>query len=327
MLADTRPTPAPRPGTRQPAGATRRSRLARTTAAVVAALAAIGVWVMWRVFVATTDGQRVEELAFNGALHGQGRLWRIAEPVLDVVSVAFIVAGIGAAILVAVLRRRWGLAVQVAVLVVGANLTTQVAKHALFDRPDLLPGWTGSNALPSGHTTAAASVAAALLLAAPRAWRPAVAVLGAAYTAATGVSTLVGQWHRPSDVVAAVLVVTAWAAVSCSVVALLPSTRDLVAPAVAPGSREQRSTRRVTWALALAGLASGAVALVALQTTWAHRVALDSRADVLTAYLGGAAGVLAASCLAFALLLALMAASTAPARAAAPSGSALDETS
>ena len=210
---------------------------------------------------------------------------------------------------------------------IGANVTTRVVKLVLLDRPDLGVEGTWGNTLPSGHTTAAASISAVLLMVVPRRIRPWAAVLGAGYTAATGVSTLVGQWHRPSDVVAAVLVVTAWAAVSCSVVALLPSTRDLVAPAVAPGSREQRSTRRVTWALALAGLASGAVALVALQTTWAHRVALDSRADVLTAYLGGAAGVLAASCLAFALLLALMAASTAPARAAAPSGSALDETS
>ena len=31
----------------------------------------------------------------------------------------------------------------------------------------------------------------------------AVAVLGVAYTAATGVSTLIGRWHRPSDAVAA----------------------------------------------------------------------------------------------------------------------------
>jgi len=293
----------------------------------VAVVSAVGVWACWRLFVDTWAGQQVEWAALQGAQNGQGQLWRVAERVLDVVSVGFIAVVLLAAVLIALVRRRWSLAVQVAVLMIGANVTTRVVKLVLLDRPDLGVEGTWGNTLPSGHTTAAASISAVLLMVVPRRIRPWAAVLGAGYTAATGVSTLVGQWHRPSDVVAAVLVVTAWAAVSCSVVALLPSTRDLVAPAVAPGSREQRSTRRVTWALALAGLASGAVALVALQTTWAHRVALDSRADVLTAYLGGAAGVLAASCLAFALLLALMAASTAPARAAAPSGSALDETS
>lgn len=293
----------------------------------MAVVSAVGVWACWRLFVDTWAGQQVEWAALQGAQNGQGQLWRVAERVLDVVSVGFIAVVLLAAVLIALVRRRWSLAVQVAVLMIGANVTTRVVKLVLLDRPDLGVEGTWGNTLPSGHTTAAASISAVLLMVVPRRIRPWAAVLGAGYTAATGVSTLVGQWHRPSDVVAAVLVVTAWAAVSCSVVALLPSTRDLVAPAVAPGSREQRSTRRVTWALALAGLASGAVALVALQTTWAHRVALDSRADVLTAYLGGAAGVLAASCLAFALLLALMAASTAPARAAAPSGSALDETS
>jgi len=307
MLADTRPTPAPRPGTRQPAGATRRSRLARTTAAVVAALAAIGVWVMWRVFVATTDGQRVEELAFNGALHGQGRLWRIAEPVLDVVSVAFIVAGIGAAILVAVLRRRWGLAVQVAVLVVGANLTTQVAKHALFDRPDLLPGWTGSNALPSGHTTAAASVAAALLLAAPRAWRPAVAVLGAAYTAATGVSTLVGQWHRPSDVVAAVLVVLAWGAAVCAFTP--PTAAD--APSSARDTLATPGSSVVAGLMLLGGAAAGIAAVATMAglagEEWAAPISPD-----ITAYAAGALGVVGASSAAFGLLLLLRQATARP---------------
>ncbi|MCC2318045.1 phosphatase PAP2 family protein [Cellulomonas chengniuliangii] len=303
------------------------SRLAGATGLVVAVVSAVGVWACWRLFVDTWAGQQVEWAALQGAQNWQGQLWRVAERVLDVVSVGFIAVVLLAAVLIALVRRRWSLAVQVAVLMIGANVTTRVVKLVLLDRPDLGVEGTWGNTLPSGHTTAAASISAVLLMVVPRRIRPWAAVLGAGYTAATGVSTLVGQWHRPSDVVAAVLVVTAWAAVSCSVVALLPSTRDLSAPAVAPGSREQRSTRRVTWALVIVGLASGAVALVALQTTWAHRVALDSRADVLTAYLGGAAGVLAASCLAFALLLALMGASTAPARAAAPSESALDETS
>ncbi|WP_344246716.1 phosphatase PAP2 family protein [Isoptericola hypogeus] len=317
MLADTRPLPTsvPDPGPSGvgapilPVGAWRgtprpRARTApRVVAGVVALLAAVGVWLTWRIFVATPTGQRVDELAFLGATHGQGRLWQVAEPVLDVVSVAFVVAGVGAAAGVAALRRRWALALQVVVLVVGANVTTQVLKHAVLDRPELLPGWTGQNTLPSGHTTVAASVAAALLLAAPRAWRPVVAVLGAAYTGMTGVSTLVGQWHRPSDVVAAVLVVLVWGAAVCALTP--PSSLD--APR-RPGGSTASPGSFVVAGLMLLAAAAGAVASLATMVGLARAgatVPVLSSAPDLTAYAAGAVGVLSVTAAAFAVLLVL----------------------
>lgn len=309
------------PQTARPA----RSRGAGATGLVVAVLSAVGVWLCWRLFVDTWAGQQVEWAALQGAQNGQGQLWRVAERVLDVVSVGAIAAVLIAAVLIALVRRRWSLAVQAAVLMIGANVTTRVTKLVLLDRPDLGVEGVWGNTLPSGHTTAAASISAVLLLVVPRRIRPWAAVVGAGYTAATGVSTLVGQWHRPSDVIAAVLVVTGWTAISCAVVALMPSAHDVAAPP--PGPQERRWSRRVTLGLVLIGVGSGAVALVALQATWMHRVALDSQAEMLTAYLGGAAGVVAASCLAFALLLALTRASTEPGRQAAAPAGALDETS
>ena len=139
------------------------------------------------------------------------------------VSVGFIVGVLLAAMVIAALRRRPSLAVQVAVLMIGANLTTQVLKKWVLYRPDLGVEADYGNTLPSGHTTAAASVSAALLLVVPPRVRPWAAVLGAGYTTATGISTLIGQWHRPSDVVAAVLVVLAWTAIACALVALTPA--------------------------------------------------------------------------------------------------------
>ncbi|MCZ2261274.1 phosphatase PAP2 family protein [Isoptericola sp. QY 916] len=272
----------------------------RVAAAVVAVLAALGVWLTWRLFVGTTAGQRVDELAFLGATHGQGRLWRVAEPVLDVVSVAFVVAGVGAAMLVALVRRRWALALQVAVLVGGANVTTQVLKHGVLDRPELLPGWTGPNTLPSGHTTVAASVSVALLLVTPRAWRPVVAILGAAYTAATGVSTLVGQWHRPSDVVAALLVVLAWGAAVCAFTPASSTDEPR-----RPGGSYAAPASYVVAGLLLAASAVGVVVsggtLVGLVTN-GDPVPLSPD---LTAYAAGALGVLAVTAAAFAALLVL----------------------
>jgi membrane-associated phospholipid phosphatase len=222
-------------------------RRARALGVTLALAAPAVVWGLWRVFVDTWAGQRVEQVAFWGADRVQGRLWGTAERVLDVVSFGFVVAAIVTAVLVAVVRRRWLDAAQAAVLVAGANLTTQVVKAAL-PREDLGVWHTYGNTLPSGHTTVAASVGAALVLVVPRRARPLVAVLAAVYTAATGVSTLVEQWHRPSDVVAAVAVVVGWAAL----VTLLthprprrprptPSTPPTPTAPTAPTARPERT--------------------------------------------------------------------------------------
>jgi hypothetical protein len=308
MLAESRPLPAPDPTGPVPAGPARgegsRARAgARVAAGLVAFLALLAVGVTYRLFVTTAAGQRVDELAFAGALYGQGRLWAVAEPVLDVVSVAFVVVAIGAAMLVAVARRRWVLAVQVAALVAGANVTTQLLKHQLLERPDLLPGWNGPNTLPSGHTTVAASVSAALLIATPRTWRPAVAVVGVLYTGATGVSTLVGQWHRPSDVVAALLVVLAWGAAVCAFTptGALDSPRAPGASFATPGSSVLAGLLILG---AVVGGGGGAAAMVAAATmaglvgAWSVPFAPD-----VTAYAVGALAVASVTAATFAVLL------------------------
>src|SRR6476660_4820664 len=61
-----------------------------------------------------------------------------------------------------------------------------------------------------GHTTLTASAAAAVFLMVSPRWRPLAGFLGGSFAVATGVSTLINQWHRPADVVAAFLVVGAF---------------------------------------------------------------------------------------------------------------------
>lgn len=264
---------------------------------IVAVLAAAAVWLTWRVFVATATGRLVDEAALEGAQFGQNRLWRVAEPVLEVISVPFIAAVLLATILLAVLRRRVGLAVQVVILMGGANLTTQVLKLGVLPRPDMGLGDLLRNTLPSGHTTAAASVAAALVLVVPRRLRPTAAVLGAVYTAATGVSTLVGRWHRPSDAVAAVLVVLAWAGIATAV-----GTRLAARPA-----DDNHQNAAAAGLLLLTTVSAGALAGLALQRSVAGLAdGLTSTTDLLTAYGGGALGVVAAAGLAFGLLLVIV---------------------
>ncbi len=109
-------------------------------------------------------------------------------------------------------RRREVLAA--VVVVAGANVTTQLlkvtlehARHKAFEHGIELP-WP--NSFPSGHTTAAASIAVALLLVVPAAHRLAAALLGLGLTAAVGLSVVILGWHYPSDVLGGLLVVGAW---------------------------------------------------------------------------------------------------------------------
>ncbi|GAA3793733.1 hypothetical protein CSO01_25990 [Cellulomonas soli] len=303
------PTPVASPRKAAPAHVRVKPEVA-VTAVVITAVSAVGVWLLWRVFVDTWAGQRVDQAALEGARYGQVELWQVAEHVLDVVSVGFIAAVLLAAVVIALVRRRWSLAVQVAVLMIGANVTTRVLKLVVFERPDLGVAGVWGNTLPSGHTTAAASVAVALLLVVPPRVRPWAALLGAAYTTATGVSTLVGQWHRPSDVVAAVLVVLAWSAGVCALVALdqrPTSTSTGMLPRVGRSGRPQMpaGVRRVAGLLVGCGVVVSAFAAGALSSTWQQRMDLDTRGELLMAYAGGVSAVLASACLGFAVLLVL----------------------
>jgi membrane-associated phospholipid phosphatase len=98
-------------------------------------------------------------------------------------------------------------------VVAGANLTTQVLKVALAHpryQSVLGQDQLGPVAFPSGHATAATSIAIAFAFVAAPAWRPAVAVVGTCLVAAVGCSIMVLAWHFPSDVLGGILVASGW---------------------------------------------------------------------------------------------------------------------
>jgi membrane-associated phospholipid phosphatase len=104
-------------------------------------------------------------------------------------------------------------AVAAIVVVAGANLTTQVLKVALAHpryQSVLGPDQLGPVAFPSGHATAATSIAIAYALVVPRQWRLLVAAIGATFVLAVGCSIMVLAWHFPSDVLGGVLVAGGW---------------------------------------------------------------------------------------------------------------------
>ncbi|MGJ9425875.1 phosphatase PAP2 family protein [Nesterenkonia halotolerans] len=127
---------------------------------------------------------------------------------------------------------RWRVLGSAAVLVLGANLSTQLFKLVFSSRPVLIgltEDWTG-NSLPSGHTTMAASAAAAMFLIARPRDRALWGVLAANWSALWGAYIFVEGWHLPSDMIAAYLVVAAWTLV-CGAVVLQTEARD---PSLAP---------------------------------------------------------------------------------------------
>jgi membrane-associated phospholipid phosphatase len=116
-------------------------------------------------------------------------------------------------VLVALLRSRPRVAATVGLIMLGANVTTQLLKPLLaVTRVDSLVGHptVGAASWPSGHATAAMSLALCCVIVAPARRRPYVAALGAAFAVAVCYSFLELQWHYPSDVFGGFLVAASW---------------------------------------------------------------------------------------------------------------------
>lgn len=127
---------------------------------------------------------------------------------LDLVSVPFVAVGMIAAVVLALVQGRVRRAAAAALLVAGANVTTQVLKAGI---PRPFYGIGSDNSLPSGHTTVLVSLSLAAILVLPRPLRAPAVFLASAVGTFTGAAVVVERWHRPSDVVAAFGVCGLWA--------------------------------------------------------------------------------------------------------------------
>jgi hypothetical protein len=290
-----------RTGLLTPVRARRRST-ARAAGLTVALAAALGTWLVWWAMVTTWPGQRVEERVFETADRYQDVVNHLVEPVLLLGSPPWLVAGLLVVCGIGLLRRERVAAGLAAVVILGSNLTTQVVKDGVFHRTGLVGEWNRDiNTLPSGHVTVVAAAWAALLLVVPRGLRPATALAGAAATCAMGLATLADRWHRPSDVVAAVLVVVAWTALVC---ALAPA-RTAGPSDVHPAGRADDATTLVMMFLGVIAVPTAVASVVAAASTEGHNWAALPWDDGLTAYLGGLLAACAVSAAAFAMLLAV----------------------
>ncbi len=156
------------------------------------------------------DSQLFERLSAHQ--HGTAGKW--GEALAKLADPLPLLGMLAAACGIALLRGRPGLALAAVGVVAGANLTTQALKHLLsHEKAQQLLG--GSHhltpvAFPSGHATAAASIAIAFAFVVSRRWLPVTAVVGGAYALAVGLSVVVIAWHYPSDAIAGFLVSATW---------------------------------------------------------------------------------------------------------------------
>lgn len=238
-----------------------------------ALISLVGLVLSYRFFVKTTTGQFIDESALVEAVVARERIGTQTAQVLDLLPATSVVLAALVVLFVTLARRRWKAAGIAIAAMAAANLSTQLIKALLPDRPDLGVNTLTLNSLPSGHSTLAASAAAAVFLVVSPRWRPAAAVVGGSYAIMAGISTLINQWHRPADVVAAFFVVAFWTALAA--VVIMRSGRNWN---VWLGSNEHWASAR--WWTALAGilavLAGASAALIYRSVTGAEAVSTTS---------------------------------------------------
>jgi membrane-associated phospholipid phosphatase len=125
-----------------------------------------------------------------------------------------------ACIAVAIARRRPWHALAAGTVLVATGLSAQALKH-LFAEQRFVP-WLGRGQIdpaswPSGHATAAMTLALCAVMVAPPAWRGPVALLGGACAIGVAYATLALAWHYPSDVLAGFLLAGLWVSLAVGV--------------------------------------------------------------------------------------------------------------
>ncbi|GAA4886671.1 hypothetical protein GCM10025788_29400 [Serinicoccus chungangensis] len=163
-------------------------------------LGGLGFVSVYVVAVLSTRGQSLDTGLMEAATVTGDRHDLLSSLLPDPYLLLGVALGLGALALLRDLRT--GLAVLVAVPLLVAS--TQVLKDVL-PRPHLADPWAMANSLPSGHTGAALALALALVLVSPRRLRPLAAVVGTGVSAWMGALVVMLGYHRPSDVLASML--------------------------------------------------------------------------------------------------------------------------
>ena len=166
-------------------------------------------------------------------------------------------------IVVALVRRRPRIAGAVLFLILATGYTTQTLKPLLASpRYDewLGTGQIAAASWPSGHATAAMTLALCGILVAPARARPAVAALGALFAISVSYSILALGWHFPSDVLGGFLVAMTWTLAAVAGLVWLEQKR----PSRVRGPRPSLQRLDALGPIALGSAGAAVVAMITL---------------------------------------------------------------
>jgi membrane-associated phospholipid phosphatase len=268
---------------------------------VLAIAQAVVLVLVWWIFIRTPHGQVLDAGVLRATDIFRDRTEVLVGSFLNVVSLGSLVVATVVLGFIAIARGRYRLALVATMLIGGANLTSQILKQYVIDRPDLgIPGTDigAPNSMPSGHMTVAASVAVAAVLVLPARLNGLTAVVGSAYAALTGIAALSAGWHRPSDALASLLIVGIWASGGGYLLVAAQRHERVDEPAAAH--------HRTVAVLALMGASLLVVAVLAVGLTDQGELTPPvqlSTSQLVGAYVSGAAGVAGATCLVMAVVL------------------------
>lgn len=190
---------------------------------VVIGIMLFGLWGTVWAFLYSYSGQWIDQTATSEVSNNLRRYSRDSDHLLNALpAIAGVLAVIGI-LFVLVRRHRFLPAVIGLAMAAGANGTTQALKYLILAKPNYGVQEATMNSLPSGHTTFAAAAGAALFIAAPKKWRPFMSLVMLMFGTLAGVATVINEWHRPADVVAALFVVAAWTALALLVLRFVPA--------------------------------------------------------------------------------------------------------
>ncbi len=182
---------------------------ARRRRSVAVGAAFIGLIFLTYVSLYTVPGQNLDNLSMESLAAGSQWFPFALSRLQSLVSVPALVVMSLVVVATAVVRRRAALAVRSLVVVGAANVTAQLLKKVLT-RPELEVGVSLPNSFPSGHVAYAAAISFAMVMVAPHRARSFFAAFGWAWTSLMSLMVISQGWHRLSDVLAALLIVTLW---------------------------------------------------------------------------------------------------------------------
>jgi len=259
----------------------------------------VALAVVWYVSHYTGAGKHADASILGGFVDlTRPRLDRVTNFIATLCSPSPYVYLAALPVLVALVRRRPRVAVMIAVVILCANETTELLKPLLAAPRDPGPfGLVYNSSWPSGHATAAMSLALCSIIAAPARWRPAVAAAMAAFAIAVSYSFLELAWHYPSDVLGGFLVAGTWTLFGVAGLSIFEARR---AGGFAEAAVARRRSFSVAEALAPAGAVMALAALLVGLIVLTHpREVLDyvryHEAFVIGAGAIGALGMLLAS--------------------------------